>query len=128
MTTIDTPLEEQKTSDSANDQIYDHTIIKKIAFGNFGKVFLVRHEPTDEWRALKIIQKPVNESRGNKAQFIKRHKTEIDILNKLDHPNICKAYADYEDETTFFIFTELAKDGDLQQFLCSQKVIPEDLA
>lgn len=38
---------------------------------------------------------------------------EIQILMNMDHPNIVKYYEYFEDESRFYIVTELIKDGDL---------------
>lgn len=38
---------------------------------------------------------------------------EINILKKLDHPNILKLYEVFQDEKRYYIVTELCKGGEL---------------
>ena len=40
-------------------------------------------------------------------------RNELDILRRLDHPNIIKLYAVYEDKKYIHIITNLCKGGDL---------------
>ena len=72
----------------------DFNVIKGLGIGSFGKVYLVSHKKTKALYAVKAIDKheKVNiEERGN---FIR----EIEIMYKLDHPNIVKLYGHFEDE------------------------------
>ena len=39
--------------------------------------------------------------------------SEVDLLNKLDHPNILKIHEVIDTKTKMFIFLELVRDGDL---------------
>jgi calcium-dependent protein kinase len=39
--------------------------------------------------------------------------TEIDILSEMDHPNIIKLYEYFEDESRFYLVTDLCKGGEL---------------
>jgi len=47
------------------------------------------------------------------AEEEKAFKDEIEILSKLDHPNILKLYEIYTDEKRYYIVTELCKGGEL---------------
>ena len=43
--------------------------------------------------------------------------SEVNILKRLDHPNIIKLYDVYEDEKYFFLITELCTGGDLLDYI-----------
>ena len=44
---------------------------------------------------------------------MKSFQEEINVLKKLDHPNILKLYEIYEDSKRFYLITELCKGGEL---------------
>lgn len=43
--------------------------------------------------------------------FIKQLMNEIDILKKLDHPNILKFYEYFAEKNKFYIITEILEGG-----------------
>ena len=43
----------------------------------------------------------------------KSFKYEINILKKLDHPNIIKLYEIFEDKNRYYLIQELCKGGEL---------------
>ena len=60
--------------------------------------------------AIKTITKEsVETSQGGTKKFF----TEVDILRKLDHPNILKLYEFYEDQRHFHLVMELCTGGEL---------------
>lgn len=50
---------------------------------------------------------------------------EINILSKLDHPNILKLYEVYDDEKRYYIVTELCKGGELFDEILKKGVFTE---
>ena len=52
-------------------------------------------------------------------------KNELEILVKLDHPNILKMYAVYEDNIYLHMVTELCEGGDLIESIISRGNFPE---
>ena len=48
--------------------------------------------------------------------FIKQLMNEIDILKKLDHPNILKFYEYYAEKNKFYIITEILEGGSVSSF------------
>ena len=63
-------------------------IEKTIGEGTFGKVKLGIHIPTEEQVAIKILEK----DRIQDKEDLARISREINILKKLNHPNIIKIY------------------------------------
>ena len=53
---------------------------------------------------------------------------EVTLISKLDHPNIIKLIALYEDEKRFFLVTELCTGGDLYDEIITLKKLEEPQA
>ena len=68
--------------------IGNYRIEKTIGEGTFGKVKLGIHIPTAEQVAIKILEK----DRIQDKEDLARISREINILKKLNHPNIIKIY------------------------------------
>lgn len=76
--------------------------------GAFGEVRKAIHKSTSIVRAVKIIFKD-----NSTPQELKRITNEVDMLKKLDHPNIIKVYEFFVDAKHFYIVTELCSGGEL---------------
>ena len=74
--------------------------------GAFGTVRRVLHKKTGVVRACKMIDK-------SKISSPERLDDEIEILTKLDHPNVLKLYEYFEDKKYVYLITELCKGGEL---------------
>ena len=72
----------------------DFNFIKELGIGSFGTVYLVSHKKTKAKYALKAIDKRVPENLEEKESFNR----EVEIMYKLNHPNIVKLYGHFEDE------------------------------
>jgi calcium-dependent protein kinase len=90
-----------------------YELIKELGSGSYGKVFKVKHKISQEERAMKIIKKE-NIATGISSFDIQR---EIDILKRLDHPNIMKIFEFFEDDENFYLVTEFCNQGDLVEKL-----------
>ena len=66
------------------------------------------HKETKALRAVKIINKKYLAEDEKKKLLC-----EIDILKKLDHPNILKLYEFFQDQKRYFLVTELCNGGEL---------------
>lgn len=53
---------------------------------------------------------------------------EIEIMKKLDHPNILKLYEVFQDQKRFYLVTELCTGGELYEEISKKRVFPEDEA
>jgi calcium-dependent protein kinase len=76
--------------------------------GAFGEVRKCINKKTKVVRAVKLIRKD-----SMTPEEEKNFQDEIQILSKLDHPNILKLYEVYSDEKRYYIVTELCKGGEL---------------
>lgn len=71
---------------------------KMLGEGSFGTVYLAMHKQLKVFRALKVI----NKTRKSSSNPI----DELELLKKLDHPNIIKIYEYYESQDKWYIVTE----------------------
>ena len=79
-----------------------------IGSGSFGEVRKWIHKITNAVRAVKIILKEA--LKGNeKLRFF----YEMEIMKKLDHPNILKIYEVFQDQKRYYLITELWTGGEL---------------
>ena len=96
-----------------NKKIDDNIISKIIGEGGYGSVIKVIHKSTGQVRAMKIISKD-NLRPGYTELEIFR---EINILKKLEHPNIMKLFEFYSDDDSFYLINEFCSEGDLSEKL-----------
>lgn len=98
----------------ANYQIDNNT--KVLGSGAFGKVFLTFNKNLTDFKvAIKVMNK--NKLRDH----IEAIQEEVQILTKLDHPNIVKYYETYVDEKYIYLVMEYIGGGELFDKIASQK-------
>ena len=84
----------------------DFDFIKELGFGSFGEVHLAVHKKTKAQYAIKVINKLLPDNLEEKANFSR----EVEIMYKLDHPNIVKLYGHFEDQDfCYFIMQYIPK-------------------
>ena len=106
------------------DNKTDYIFGKTLGAGTFGIVRQARKLSTDEDVAVKILLKKA--LKGNAVQ-LKMLYDELEILQKLDHPNIVKFKDWFETDEKFFIVTQLATGGELfDRILKKGKFTEED--
>lgn len=88
--------------------------------GQFGYAQEVIHKKTKIKRAVKVI----NKGRFSPAHF-DQFRREIELIKKLDHPNIIKGYEVFENEENLFIVMELCTGGELFDRIVQKKVYRE---
>lgn len=86
----------------------EYQILEYLGKGAFGIVQKVKHI-TGDVRAMKVIYKETFLDNSDEEKLDK----EVEILKKLDHPNILKIYEFYFDSKNFYIVTEYCKGGEL---------------
>ena len=77
--------------------------------GAFGKVYkgVDRHNPE-----FKVAIKVLNKSNMSEED-LKTVMTEVDLLRKVDHPNIVEYFETYDDKNYLYLVMELCTGGEL---------------
>ena len=102
------PLPRNATEELEHElNMSDFEIKKELGIGSFGKVCLVKHKKTKAEYALKIINKLDKINQEDKAYF----KREVEIMYKLNHPNIIKLYSHFEDNNNCYILMQYIPKG-----------------
>mmetsp|Transcript_29464 Transcript_29464/g.33751 ORF Transcript_29464/g.33751 Transcript_29464/m.33751 type:complete len:116 (-) Transcript_29464:1144-1491(-) len=73
-----------------------------IGQGAYGEVRKCISKVNKESRAVKIIRKDTLKGTSKESFF-----NEIEIMKRLDHPNILKLFEVYQDEKRYYLITEL---------------------
>ena len=94
--------------------IYYEITKSLLGKGSYGKVQLGYLRGTNVQRAIKIIDK-------SKVRNVERFKLEVEIMMKLDHPNILRLYDYFEDEQSVFLVLELCSGGELFDRIIEKK-------
>lgn len=81
---------------------------KPLGRGSYGEVYGATHRKTGARRAVKTVDKAIVSK--TKAGFWRR---ELDILRRIDHPNIVRLYEAFEDDGAVYLVLELCGGGDL---------------
>lgn len=109
-TSADVPIEEVYDID------YDE---EPLGFGAGGTVRRARHRSTNEYFAVKCLEK-------GRAEDLQQLRDEISIMCELDHPNIVRIEEVYESPTTLYIVQELCTGGELFDRLEDQSHFSEE--
>jgi calcium-dependent protein kinase len=91
-----------------------------LGVGLFGTVFKARHKKSDQIRAIKKIRK--DHQLSKEAESLLK---DVEILKKLDHPNIVKVYEFYQDESNYYIVTDFCAGGELFDRIIQEKNFSE---
>ena len=83
-----------------------YEVLKQLGKGGYGKVYEVKNIKTGEIRACKHLSK-LN------IKNLEKFRREIEILKKMDHPNIIKLYEVYESERSLYLVMEECKGGEI---------------
>lgn len=121
-----------------------YEILNKLGEGGYGKVYKVKHKKMGSIRAMKIINKykdktqldlyedieienlkiKIDQRKYEDERFLK----EIDILKKLDHPNIMRIYEFYNREHRFYLICEYIEGEELFEKITASKYFTEEHA
>ena len=109
----------------SNDKAFQEVYImgSLLSTGSYGELRKVIHRSTKEERAVKIFRKDVASFKG--GQHIKQ---EIEILKKIDHPNIIKIFEFFEEPKRLFVVMEHCKGGELFEEILKRKFFTESQA
>ena len=101
--------------------ITDFNIIKEIGNGAFAKVYLAVHKKTKVKYAIKAIDKLNLENSMEKTSFNR----EVEIMYKLDHPNIVKLYSHFEDSKYCYLIMQYLPNGNAYDLLIKNGKKPD---
>ena len=88
----------------------DYTFDEIIGQGSFAKVYLSSRKDDNKKFAIKAIRKSLLLSQSDNMECVIM---EINVLRRLDHPNIVKLYKVYESEHHIYLVMEYVQGGDL---------------
>jgi serine/threonine protein kinase len=109
-----------KITDAVVRETYE--VGKILGHGASGEVHLAIHRVTGQQFACKVVKK---NSSMNDAQSMS---TEIEIMKRVRHRNICSMYELYETPKCLWIILELVDGGDLYHFLARSEQYNEVIA
>lgn len=85
--------------------------VEHLAQGSTCDVWTARSKKTGQMYALKIIPKSTNDPQN--ATYVEEMRNEIDILKKIDHPNVFRVYEMFESDHFIYMVSEYLSNGDL---------------
>ncbi len=91
----------------------NYIFLKKLGEGSYGVVWKVKHLLTSHNRAMKRIVKNPRAKKDTEQNII----NEIEILRKMDHPNIVKIFEFYNTVEGYYLITEFCEKGELFQVI-----------
>ena len=100
------------------DKKEDFEFLQLLGSGSFGKVFKVSSLINHKIYAMKILNL-ASEDNGSltKGEKEKYFISEIELLKKLNHPNIVKYYKSFREEDQLYIIMEYFDNGDLNDYI-----------
>ena len=111
---------EMLVNENKGDVLQYYVPIETIGEGSFGKVFKVKQRSTGHTFAMKLVSKDTQ----NNKYFL----NEINILRKLDHPNILKIYEYFSNEKYWYFVMEYVSGGELYEKICDMQFYDENKA
>ena len=88
--------------------------------GEFYDIIQVRDKYTNEFRAMKTFRK--SELTDDIVKMMKR---EIELLMRLDHPNLCKIYDLIEDQEKVYLLIDDYKGQNLFEYIMARNSLKE---
>ncbi|KAM9394409.1 serine/threonine-protein kinase Chk2 isoform 2-T3 [Pholidichthys leucotaenia] len=102
-----------------------YLLTRQIGTGVCGEVRLAFERSTCRKFAVKIIKKKNFQSEGTATR---NAQTEIEILQRVNHPCLIRTEDFYQTEENFYIVLELMEGGELFQRVKSKQQLPESVA
>jgi len=94
-------------------KLREYTFEETIGEGTFGKVKKATHKSTGAQVAIKVIDKRRIIKPSSRSRIVK----EINILQKLDHPNIIELYEVVDSRKYIFLIMEYVPRGELFDYI-----------
>jgi len=103
----------------ALEQLGKYRIIKDLGGGGTGDVYLAEDIETQRKVALKILHR----SFGRDPEFLSRFRREVRAAERLDHPNIARAYDSGEDMGHHYYAMEYCSGDSLHDVIDRERVL-----
>eukprot|EP00049_Salpingoeca_infusionum_P027141 m.30679 g.30679 ORF g.30679 m.30679 type:complete len:482 (-) comp9313_c0_seq1:198-1643(-) len=117
-------LENDAAKRSSETSLEDYKIIKPLGSGACGEVFLAHDIMSGRKYAIKAIHKKRYSSTGPSGADLL---LEVDILRKLDHPNIIHVHDMHDSKDKLHIVLEFAQGGELFDRIISKRRFSNDM-
>ena len=101
---------------SIGDKFEDFEILQPLGSGSFGSVIKVCSLINQRIYAMKILNLEDDEKLKLEVKKI-YYQSEIELLKKLDHPNIVKYYKSFTENNKIYIIMEYFDNGDLSDYI-----------
>jgi calcium-dependent protein kinase len=105
--------EHTKSSDGSGKSLADAYSVDfendVIEEGSKSVIYKCIYKETGEERAVKIVEKSSWNDDANASI-----RSEIELLRKMDHPNIVRVFSTYEDDKYYYIVMDYCKGGELR--------------
>ncbi|MFK7822326.1 MAG: serine/threonine protein kinase, partial [Planctomycetaceae bacterium] len=99
--------------------IGEYKVIERLGSGGMGAVFVAMHGRLRRSVALKVL----SERSANDQRAIARFNREMEVVGRLNHPNIVQALDAGEADGTNYLAMELLNGADLSRVLTSSKTL-----
>lgn len=97
---------------------------QKLGEGALATVHVAEHRATGKQYAVKCINKVAHAGRAD-LKWVAR---EVDVMRRLDHPNVVPIIDAYDEEEHIYIVLEFMEDGELFHYIVNSKEYTEDNA
>lgn len=103
--------------------IHDHYVIgRELGSGSFGTVSLGQHAKAGTEVAIKHIKK---KKLAEAPVYQELMRSELEILEKVDHPHITRVFELLEDKSNYYVVMEYLKGGNLLDKIITQSKFSE---
>jgi cGMP-dependent protein kinase len=107
-----------------NFQLADFTVVCHLGRGSFGRVSLVRYNPTDEILALKVVSKAQVVKQGQQSHLA----NERAVMEMLNHHCIVRLHGTMQTQNFVMFVLEACLGGEMFTFLRQRGAISESAA
>lgn len=98
----------------------NYLIERPLYESSVGAIWLAKHKLTQTLRTMKIHSKDILNNYNEKALL-----QNLDVLRKMDHPNIVKIFEFYNETDKLYIIQEYGQGGDLLEYVVENSPIDE---
>ena len=121
---MDIKIEKNKFITKSIKNVYDiYEKLSQLGNGAFGTVYKVKRKNSGMNQIIRALKEISKEQMMNDEE--NSLKNEIEILKKIDHPNIMKIYEFFEDDKNIYLINEYCGGGDVAKMHDKYGVFPE---